>query len=167
MRLLCLALLIVAAPSAASAQNRMPPPPPPESHQFDFWIGEWDVTTPAGKTAGTNRIERVAKGHGLLENWTSAGGGDGKSLNAYNAATRQWQQFWIGADGIVLELIGGLNAAGTMVLSGQSASAKGPVLNRVSWTPNDDGSVRQLWETSADEGKTWSVAFDGRYVRKK
>lgn len=167
MRPFCLALFMLGVSSPASAQNRMPPPPPPESHQFDFWIGEWDVTTPAGKTAGTNRIERVAKGQGLLENWTSAGGGDGKSLNAYNVAKRQWQQFSIGADGVVLELAGGLNSAGSMVLSGRSASASGEVLNRVTWTPNADGSVRQLWETSADDGKSWSVAFDGRYVRRK
>jgi hypothetical protein len=26
-------------------------------------------------------------------------------------------------------------------------------------------SVRQLWESSTDEGKTWTTAFDGMYVR--
>jgi hypothetical protein len=31
-------------------------------------------------------------------------------------------------------------------------------------TPNADGSVRQLWETSRD-GQTWSVLFDGLYTR--
>jgi len=28
-----------------------------------------------------------------------------------------------------------------------------------------DGSVRQLWELSNDAGATWTVLFDGRYVR--
>ena len=34
---------------------------------------------------------------------------------------------------------------------------------RITWTPNADGSVRQRWETSTDDGKTWTVAFDGIY----
>ena len=55
---------------------------PPESRQFDFWIGEWDVTTPDGKPAGSSRIERIANGAGLLENWSgypAPAGGNGKS----------------------------------------------------------------------------------------
>jgi hypothetical protein len=142
-----------------SAQPPPPPPAPPESHQFDFWIGEWEVTGPAGKTAGSNRIESMANGRGLLENWTGAGGYTGKSLNTYNSAKKQWQQFWVGSDGTVLELIGGLDAKGNMVLSDAS--------NRITWTPNADGSVRQFWETTKDRGQTWTVAFNGLYRKKK
>lgn len=142
-----------------------PPPAPPETRQFDFWVGEWEVTTPDGKPAGTNKIERIAKDRGLLENWTGAGGGEGKSLNAYNAAKRQWQQFWVGANGAVVELSGGLDAQGNMVLAGESRGPN-PGLHRITWTPKADGTVRQLWESSTDEGKTWKVAFDGLYRRK-
>src|ERR1700741_5316479 len=53
----------------------------PERHRFDFWIGEWDVTTPDGKPAGSSVIESVSGGCALLENWTSRSGGRGKSLN--------------------------------------------------------------------------------------
>jgi hypothetical protein len=38
---------------------------------------------------------------------------------------------------------------------------------RITWTANADGSVRQLWESSDDEGKTVTVAFDGLYRRRK
>jgi len=82
--------------------------PPAEAHQFDFWIGEWNVTTPDGKAAGTNSIQPISGGFGLLENWRGAGGGSGKSLNTYNRTKRQWQQFWVGMGG-VLELTGGLD----------------------------------------------------------
>jgi hypothetical protein len=27
--------------------------------------------------------------------------------------------------------------------------------------PGKDGSVRQLWESSADGGRTWTTVFDG------
>lgn len=163
-------LLAAAAVSTAAAQAPAPAPkgplPPPEAKHFDFWIGEWEVTTPDGKAAGTNRIERISRDRGLLENWTGASGGAGKSLNAYNPTKRQWQQFWIGADGMVLELAGNLDANGAMVMTGES-SAPHPGLNRVTWTPNADGTVRQHWEVSADGGKTWKTVFDGRYSRKR
>ena len=50
--------------------------------------------------------------------------------------------------------------SGTTTGSGGEA-----VLNRITWTPFTADSVQQLWETSTDEGATWTVAFDGRYVR--
>ena len=47
-----------------------------------------------------------------------------------------------------------------MVLEGIDADAR----QRITWTVDGDG-VRQLWETSKDDGSTWSTAFDGRYRR--
>ncbi len=144
------------------------PSPPPINHEFDFWLGEWQVTTPDGKAAGTSRIESVAEGHGLLENWTgdpAAGGGNGKSLNCYNLGTRQWQQFWIGSRGGVLELAGGLHD-GSMVLSGSHTVRGQSLLERITWTPKADGTVRQFWEQSRDGGKSWQPVFDGLYRKK-
>ena len=34
---------------------------------------------------------------------------------------------------------------------------------RLKLEPNADGTVRQLWETSSDDGKTWAASFDGLY----
>jgi hypothetical protein len=43
----------------------------------------------------------------------------------------------------------------------------GVTLNRVTWSRLQGASdrVRQLWETSTDGGATWSVAFEGIYIR--
>jgi hypothetical protein len=156
------------APPATPAQPAPPPAPrslPPESRQFDFWLGEWDVTTPDGKPAGSSKIELIANRAGLLENWTGSGGYTGKSLNAYNAARKQWQQYWIGTGGGVLELAGGL-VEGNMVLVGEHEVRGQHLLERITWTPHADGSVRQHWEQSTDGGKTWTDAFDGLYCRK-
>ena len=161
-----LALLGVLSSLTLNALAQSTPPPlPPESHQFDFWIGEWTVTTPDGKPAGSNKIEAIAGHAGLLENWTGVGGGSGKSLNTYNRAKRQWQQFWVGSGGGVLELSGGLGD-GSMVLSGEHAVRGQTMMEKITWTPNPDGSVRQHWEQSADGGKTWTDAFDGLYRKK-
>lgn len=170
-----LAVLLALGASLALAQT--PPAPAPVNRDFDFWLGDWNVTTPDGKPAGTNRIEPVAGGRGLYENWEGApppnspagtSGGNGKSLNAFNPAKKQWQQFWIGSGGNVLELSGGL-VEGRMVLA--SAERKlhdgRSAIDRISWTPNADGSVRQLWDQSFDGGKTWTGVFDGHYEKKK
>jgi len=39
-------------------------------------------------------------------------------------------------------------------------------LQKLTFTPNADGTVRQFWEQSVDDGANWTVAFDGLYVRK-
>jgi hypothetical protein len=164
-----LAGMLALASSLLFAQNTppaAPPPPPqapPESHQFDFWLGEWEVFNPKGVKVGESRIQSIADGWGLLENWTglpAVPGNSGKSLNTYDASRKQWRQFWVG--GGLLEISGGL-VDGRMVLSGESEIGGPKALNRITWTPNPDGSVRQFWEQSSDEGKTWKPAFDGLY----
>ncbi len=154
--------------ATVSLFSQTPPVPvlPAESHQFDFWIGEWTVTNPAGKLAGQSRIESIAGGAGLLETWTGNGGYSGRSLNVYHPAKKQWQQFWVGSDGGVLELTGNL-VEGRMVLSAEHDVKGKRQTERITWTPNPDGSVRQHWEQSTDGGATWITAFDGLYRRKK
>jgi hypothetical protein len=158
----CLAALALV--SALAAQNL--PTPPPEARQFDFWIGDWEVFSPDGKKAGENRIESMAEGWGLLENWIGGGGYTGKSLNTWLPQKKQWQQFWVGA-GDALLLSGGLNEKGEMVLVGQATDRAGKeVINRITWTPNADGTVRQHWESATDGGATWTKVFDGLYRKK-
>ena len=139
-------------------------PPVEKGSQFDFWIGEWEVTA-NGKVAGHNRIESILGGRALRETWTGAGGYNGTSTNIFDATTGTWKQFWVDNSGLVLLLEGGL-VEGKMVLEGRRLDAEGAtVTDRITWTPNADGSVRQLWESSSDGGQTWSVAFDGLYVK--
>ena len=154
-----LAVILLAMGADVSAQPG--PCTAPEYRQFDFWIGDWRVTTPDGKHAGDNRIEKVLDGCALHESWQGASGGRGFSYNAWDGDRKVWHQTWVDKQGTILLLEGGLKD-GAMVLSG----TQGATLNRITWTPNKDGSVRQHWETSADRGKTWQTAFDGLYRRK-
>ena len=138
-----------------------------EHRQFDFWVGRWDVYGPKGKKAGENRIEVIADGCALLEQWTGSGGFNGKSLNIYDSGDRRWHQTWVDSSCTLLMLTGGL-VERDMVLSSVAPSPSDPrktVQQRITWTPAADGSVRQLWESSADDGKSWTVLFDGRSVR--
>lgn len=143
--------------------NRMKPCTATEYADFDFWIGDWDVVTPAGQPAGNNRISRIQGGCALREEWTSATGGTGTSTNTFNTGKGAWQQFWVDASGTVLEIEGGLEGRAMVMRSDPDVSP----LQRITWTPNPDGTVRQHWESSSDGGATWSTAFDGIYRKKQ
>ena len=156
---------------AASAQAPAPQPAPPscegaEYDAFDFWVGEWDVF-PNGseRQVAESRIERLYNGCAIRENWMPVSGGPGGSLNAYNPATRLWEQTWIGSSPGRVEFTGG-PVEGGMVLNGYWPGSAGPGTNpliRMTYTLNEDGSVRQHGEASTDHGKTWSNAFDFIY----
>jgi len=77
---------------------------------------------------------------------------------------QQWHQDWVGGDGTILHLHGGLKD-GVMVLTGESQSPKGPFTNRISYTPLPEGKVKQEWSISVDGGKTWQVSFLGTYEK--
>lgn len=151
-----------------------PTPPPPacasDDHRaFDFWIGSWDVTAKgqSGPTA-VNNISVQHRGCVIREEYATKGGYTGMSMSFYNVAQKKWHQTWMGADGSALFIEGGLNDAGAMVLSNKNTPyyVEGTPINRITWTPNEDGSVRQHWQTSKDGGKIWSDVFDGLYVKR-
>ena len=133
--------------------------------QFDFWLGRWDVTA-NGKPAGKNRIESVLDGCALLESWTGASGSTGHSLNTYDATRSVWHQTWVDNSGLLLTLEGHLQA-GAMVLEGMTAASHDmpATRHRITWTPQPNGDVRQLWQSSKDEARTWQTEFDGLYQR--
>ena len=158
-------ILVALAAGSACAQSLPSPTAKPcessEHRQFDFWVGHWEVFGPAGKKVGENRIEAIADGCALLEQWSGNGGVTGKSLNIYDTSDRRWHQTWVDSGGTLLILAGGLVDGSMVMRSPESA----PELQRITWMPNADGSVRQLWESSSDRGSSWTVLFDGRYVR--
>lgn len=133
--------------------------------QFDFWLGEWHVYNPAGTRVGTNLIEKTLEGCMLQENWTSAGGIQGKSTNFFDPAGEKWVQLWVsqGGDNIYYE---GVLENGGMHFQGESVDRNGTrSLSRMVIEPlGDTGKVRQLIETSADDGLTWTVGFEGIYI---
>ena len=146
----------------------------PEARQFDFWIGDWNVTpfqAPPGPNAtllGTNRVEPILEHCVLLENWTGAGpgGGSGKSMNFFDTNRRQWRQVWMADGGGSLDYAGSFTG-GAMRFEGWTRGSNGQrVLQKLTFFPISRDTVRQLFETSADSGKTWQPGFDGRYVRK-
>jgi hypothetical protein len=138
-----------------------------EARQFDFWVGEWEVYDPRGVKAGTSVIERVANGCGILENWTNAsGGGTGKSINFYDPQAGKWFQYWIGTDGNPQRYSGEYRDGALRFAGGPYTQNGKRLVTRLTFFNLDANTVRQLSERSEDDGKTWSVGYDFKYVRR-
>ena len=166
-RAVLLSLFLLALPGFAMAQqNQSPCKAMEEARQFDFWVGEWIVETADGKKAGENKISQQQNGCLLREEWTSAGGGTGQSINFYDPEEKKWNQVWVSSNGSLGYFKGGLKE-GAMVLEGKWVNPDGSSypLNGT-WTPLEDGRVRQHFVQSQDGGETWTSWFDG-YYRKK
>ena len=181
MRVICgfvaaIGLVAVAGSARGQATASAPNPGPPtpcvgnaDRHRFDFWVGEWQVTTANGNVVGSSSVQSMAGGCGLLENWTAANGTTGKSLNAYNPVSKQWQQYWVGQGGAVTEYRESEWHDGSLSLIARASarSVAAAPIQRLTFTPVNDSTVRQHGEVSADSGSTWTTTYDFYYHRRR
>ena len=183
----CVAIFLLAAvmtpfvnvPPALAQGSTSPPAPPhpcltaPANHQFDFWVGMWDVTPwqvaapTAQQKLGENDVHPILEHCVISENWTGARGSNGKSYNFFDPNLKRWRQVWIDDSGGVLDYTGDFRD-GAMRFLGWTLDAQGQrVEQRLTFFNVAPDTVRQLFETSKDGGRTWVAGFDGRYVRRR
>jgi hypothetical protein len=164
--------VLLATGGPLGAQQPAPSPcPAAVAGALDFWIGDWTVAV-GGRRAGTDRVERVSKGAGVLERWTDADGSEGTSLFSFDPYACTWHQLWI-TD--TPGQVGGLKHKDLVAfVPGASVRFQGAypgrrtvtVLDRTTLTVLADGTVRQLIEISVDGGTVWQGAFDAIYTRR-
>jgi len=165
--------------SLAQAQIADRPKIAPEQHQLAMFVGEWSyegtlkdsVTGPGGNCAGKETVRFTMDGLFLESHGRDTGvyGGkeiiwEGMGLRWYDAAAKQYKSQFFNNDGFVDS--GTLTVAGrTWTYKGGSRSigAKGQqFLNRNTTTFSTDGkATTSKGETSFDNGKTWSVIWEG------
>ena len=151
---------------ALADKNASPCEHSPMHRQFDFWIGEWEVYSAQEQRLGTNTITKIEKGCILKEEWTSANGGTGMSVNYYDTEEQKWKQLWLDASGNRTAFTGSFEEGAMHFVGKQATISSTRSLVKMTFTPLDDGRVRQYIEQSTDDGKTWTPGFDGYYVRK-
>ena len=143
----------------------------PHSHDFDFWIGDWEVYQTGTKfLVGHSLVQSIAGDCALLENWTSTQAHSGKSFNYYDAAVGKWEQDWLGAGGQSdrQRFYNGEYKDGAMSFTNETVNAqKVKVLGNFRFYNIDKDTVRQYLEQSTDGGKTYQPVYDFTYVRKK
>ncbi|WP_395647818.1 hypothetical protein [Terricaulis sp.] len=166
MRLLFVTLIAsVALTGHAFAQQQQAPPncSASEHRALDFWIGQWDAYRADNNVlAGHSSITSADAGCVIHEQWESVGqnaGYAGQSLNIYNRVTGHWEQFWNDTTGTVTHYIGGPIAGGAVQMTTADEGPNAPArYNRVTFTPQSDGTVLQRGETSSD-GQTWTLGY--------
>ena len=135
----------------------------PQHRQFDFLIGEWTVTDTRGQAIGTSRVERLLNGCAISESWQGTSGTRGHGTSAWDAGDNKWHLTWIDTDGTVLVIAGGV-VNGEMVMEGERQLPDGSeTLERITWSPNKDGTVRQVWLSSPNRGMRWTSVSEVIY----
>ncbi len=169
---LSLFLLALALPAAPASAQSLPGAATKacqssEHRQFDFWVGDWIVTTKNGPKVGDSSITRILNDCVILETWTGAGGGSGQSFNHYDPVSNTWKQFWVDVSGSRQEYENGIYNDGALRYTGHNPGPKGePLQQRFTFFNLDPNHVRQFQEQSTDNGKTWTPVYDFYYARK-
>jgi len=144
------------------ARNAAPTADDPRFRTFDFWVGSWEARTEDGVLQGHNRIELVLGGAAIVERWTGATGYRGTSLNRYDRRTDTWRQTWVDDQGDIVEFENGTARDGRVVFGATDPEGG---QRRLTFEDGGPDAFRQLSETSADNGRTWTVEYDFRYRR--
>jgi hypothetical protein len=133
----------------------------PAHRQFDFWLGDWNITVPGGAPGGVSNITKELGGCAVMESYQ---GGNGRSINLYDRARDRWTQTYIDRGGLLLRLSGGLEGEAMVLDDEVRTTPTGLGLkSHITWTPRADGGVQHVWHFSTDGGATFSTTFDGNY----
>ena len=150
-------------------KNQRPCAYTPENRQFDFWLGEWNVSTTQGAVpSGNSKIELILEDCVVQENWKSLNSPyAGRSYNIYNASLKRWEQYWVDNVGGNIFFYGGLKDGVMDYWTDDLPQPDGTKLKRhLQFFKLGSDSVRQFSQGSSDGGKSWQVEYDFTYIRK-
>ncbi len=162
-------ILLVLLPAALLAQQKTRPCDLPEGKQFDFWLGEWEVSWKGADGAvkmGTNKIHKVLDSCIVEENF-EGGPLKGRSYSVYNPKTKLWQQTWIDNQGGYLVFTGAFKDGKMELRTPVQKNATGQkVISRMVFKNIEKDSLNWDWQQSSDGGITWKDLWLISYKRK-
>lgn len=167
--LLCSVSWVAAQQPASAAQAQ--PCSEPQHKQFDFWIGDWELSGPGAKQGESFRasdsIQHVLDGCAVQESFTGESSPlRGLSLSMFDAATSKWKQTWVDNSGTYVEFAGEFRD-GQMVLMRENVTKDGKkALQRMVWKNITPTGLDWALERSLDDGKTWQLLAPVHYKRK-
>ena len=175
-----ISLFVLVFGSVLFAQQPTPQPPQPcdrpEQKQFDFWVGDWDLTSPGAKSGevvhNSNTIKRILGGCIVQENFVGNAAPEqapqllGMSVSVFDLASGKWKQTWVDNQGSYLDFTGEFKDK-QMVLSREATRPDGTaVMQRMVWKNITANEFDWSWERSKDKGQTWEVMWPIHYKRK-
>lgn len=165
--ILVIAVTLLVRIATAQTGQSAPPCSASEYSQFDFWVGEWDLTweDSAGKVErGMNSVMKDYNGCVIHERFNSfLDGFRGESLTAYDPKEKEWQQTWVDSKGNYMLFTGGIKNK-IMDLRMEKTNAKGQKeLFSMIWTNITKDSLDWVWRKSLDGGKKWQTLWKIKY----
>ncbi len=177
--LYAITLVLVCGPAASNHAQSQPAPqksadetryPCRAVHTFDFWVGTFDATPwnqPTTPSRGQLHNTREYEGCVIVERWTGVAGSAGMSMSFYDINRQVWRMVW-NDDANQSNDFEGSYSDGAMRFKGWVLDSNGKRLlaSNVLQDVSPD-IIRHIYSTSEDNGKTWVVKSDGRFVRRQ
>ena len=136
-------------------------------HRLDFWLGDWDAyDARSGRKYASQTVRAELDGCALVARWTGPEGDRGIGLFAYDPIDRAWTQTYVTNQ--VPSQAHASSRRGDTTWTGPGVrlrSSSGATLIRLTVTPLAGDRARQLFESSPDGGRTWTVMFDAEHRR--
>ena len=139
----------------------------PEASQFDFWIGDWELTW-NDTSHGTNRILKIMDGCTVNENFYDPSVKySGSSWSVYDTRRKIWQQTWVDNMGGYIALTGKYeNNEMTLTTSIQKLPDGTEIISRMVFYNITSQDFDWRWESTRDNGITWKKNWLIHYKRK-
>jgi hypothetical protein len=142
----------------------------PESHQMDFWVGDWEAAYVQNGVAAKsrNRITKILDGCAILEEFTGAPGTplDGRSHSVFDRTSGQWKQTWVDSSGGYLDFVGSV-VDGNRVFAREFQRQGKTIKQRMVFRDVKPESFKWLWQRSDDGGAAWTTGWEIDYRRVK
>ncbi len=154
--------------ASVDAQTGKPKPcAAAECSQFDFWVGEWNLTY-NDTVHATNYITKEMSGCVIHEHFDDpAHAYKGESWSVYSPAKKIWQQTWVDDQGACIVLTGEFKDGKMTLFTQPVAMPDGSTLqNKMVYYNITPNSFDWDWEATTDEGKTWKNNWRIHYKRK-
>lgn len=136
----------------------------PESHQLDFWLGEWDIvnTGRPGITAEAT-IKSANQGCTILEEFRNFRANHGNGVFAYDTSVNKWRQAYSSASGLFMLAEGNFtNGALTQTITSPAELAG----RRINFVSVDANTVHQWAEREDSATHAWITLWDMTYHRR-
>lgn len=141
-----------------------------ESRQFDFWLGEWDVSPGQSPVIVAESVITLHdQGCVILENWRPFRNAHGHSINAYDVINEKWRQTWVDASGRITQYAGAQDGDGVMRLDNLGSGlgdGRPTERRRMNFARVDENTVRQWGERYDEAAQVWNTEWAFLYRRR-
>ncbi len=160
---------LLACAGSLAAQQGAPPCAEPEFRQFDFWLGDWDLSWQGGQ--GRNTISRVYGDCVIQEDFRQfdaqgASGFLGRSWSVWVPQEQVWKQTWVDNNGSYLDFRGGLREDGQMVLERSVMRQDTLRHSRMRFADITPDSLNWYWEGRKEGQEQWKLLWHIHYARR-